>query len=190
MDRMSRRSVLKFGKPSICGTCAIGMVLAFALAGCSNPVSKMMFTNHKQRNPAMSPEKKRERGEEQAHRANYRSTRSSEDLDWLMRNRIENGLTLESVNNILGEKGERTDVGDGDGIAQAGGASESTDGTYEYGPDNRGRSYRLTFRNSRLVEFNPSLAAEERGVAQASMRKKESKLKGSGKKEAGRVSLE
>jgi len=190
MDRMSRRSVLKFGKLSLSGACAIGVVLAFALAGCSNPVSKMMFTNHKQRNPAMAPEKQRERGEEQAHRANYRSTRSSEDLDWLMRNRIENGLTLESVNNILGEKGERTDAGDEDGIAQAGGASESKDGTYEYGPDDKGRSYRLTFRNSRLVEFNPSLAAEERGVAQASMSKKESKLKGSDKKDAGRVSLE
>lgn len=139
-----------------------------AVVGCSNPVSKMLFTNHKQRNPAMGPEKQRERSEEQAHRARYRSTGSSADLEWLMKNRIENGLTVNSVNNILGEKGDLIEPAEG--ISQAGGETGSTDGTYMYGPDDRGRTYHLTFRNSRLVDFNPTVAMNARGdIARTSL---------------------
>lgn len=142
-----------------------------AVVGCSNPVSKMLFTNHKQRNPAMGPEKQRERTEEQEHRAKYRSTGSSTDLEWLMKNRIENGLTVNSVNNILGEKGDL--IEGAEGIAQAGGETGSTDGTYMYGPDDRGRMYHLTFKNSRLVDFNPTIAMDAKGgIARTSLAKK------------------
>ena len=147
-------------------------------SGCSNPISKFLFTNHENRNEAMSWEKKQERAEEQGHRAKYQATRSSDDLEWLMQNRIENGLTLTSVNNILGQKGKPADGGTG--VSQAGGTSETKDGTYLYGPDDKGQTYQLTFRNSRLVEFNPTTAGSADSIAQMSH----------SKKETGRASLE
>lgn len=184
MDKMSQRFGLNPGEVPRARFLPVGILVLCSLVGCSNPVSKMMFTNHKNRNPAMAPDKQRERGEEEGHRANYLATRSSDDLDWLMRNRIQNGLTLSSVNNILGQKGKPTE--EADGIAQAGGSSGGTDGTYQYGPDDRGQMYRLTFRNSRLVDFNPAGAAEPGSeIGQSSQR---SKLN-SGKKVEGRVSL-
>lgn len=172
----------------VCGA-VMGMVcVTLCASGCSNPVSKMMFTNHKNRNPAMSMEKQQERSEEQAHRAKYQSTRSSADLEWLMKNRIENGLTQKSVNNILGQKGKPAESGSE--IAQLGGSTESKkegetgkDGTYVYGPDDKGRTYRLTFRNSRLVDYNPVTAMEQGaggGIAQANHTKQV----------AGRVALD
>jgi len=148
---------------------SLSIPFALTSVGCSNPLTKLMFVNHKNRNPAMSSQKQYDRSEEITHRSRYQATRSSADLEWLMKNRIENGLTVDSVNNILGQKGKALDAENQ--VSQASASSGSKDGTYEYGPDDQGRTYHLTFRNSRLVEYTPSDSlATGPSIAQASHR--------------------
>lgn len=76
-----------------------------------------------------------------------------ESLDWLLRNSIESGMSVEEVNSALGDTGEKLEH-DGQ-YKNTGGLYQTSDKGYRWGPDRRGRSVTLFFREGRLVNFNP-----------------------------------
>ncbi|MFO1022004.1 MAG: hypothetical protein U0903_15125 [Planctomycetales bacterium] len=137
-------------------TFVLGLLL-IAASGCS-PLSLMKMPGKHVDKDAVG------RGEEQKHRAQYQATRDSRELAWLMRNRVDNGMTLDTVNKIVGEKGKRItpEMSDTDGSA-----GHSTDGTYRFGPDDQGQTYQLTFKSGRLVDFTrPESEKNGRKLAQ------------------------
>lgn len=76
-----------------------------------------------------------------------------EALDWLLIHQVENGMTLEEVSAALGDTGERLEQ-DGQ-YKNTGGLYQTTDQGYRWGPDRKGRSVTLFFREGRLVNFDP-----------------------------------
>ena len=96
--------------------------------------------------------------EEETHRSNYQETRSPADLQWLMRNCVESGMTPTEINGVLGEQGQR--VYDDDWIKTRGGHYQSGDDTWKWGPDRKGNSVYLVFRGSKLVNFRPDEFAQ------------------------------
>lgn len=121
--------------------------------GCS-PLHALKFPTKK----VLPDPKEAERREEQQHRAKYQATRSSKEFQWLQEHRLENGMTLETVNHLLGQKGKRID-GAGENPADSD-AAHKHDGAYRYGPDDQGHTLQLTFKNGRVVDYvNPKESA-------------------------------
>lgn len=92
--------------------------------------------------------------EEQKYRDQFLIEKDPEALKWLLENRIHSGMTVNDVDKILGEPGEREFSdrwikNDGDGRYRA------SDKVYRWGPDNQGRSIYLVFRENLLVNFDP-----------------------------------
>lgn len=81
-----------------------------------------------------------------------------ESLDWLLRNSVESGMSVEEVNSALGDAGERIEH-DGQ-YKNTGGLYQQSDKGYRWGPDRKGRSVTLFFREGRLVNFDPDDFAE------------------------------
>ncbi len=76
-------------------------------------------------------------------------------IRWLLAHRVEEGMKLEEVNRILGQDGEREYS---DRFVKSGPANfHLDDETYRWGPDDRGRSYYLIFREGQLCNYDPSL---------------------------------
>ena len=93
------------------------------------------------------------REEEERHREKFLDQKDPQALKWLLENRIHSGMTVEDVNRIIGEPGEREFSdrwikNDGDGRYRA------SDKVYRWGPDNEGRSIYLVFRENLLVNFD------------------------------------
>lgn len=93
------------------------------------------------------------------YRERYLSTRDPEHLAWLLRKRLEVGMSLGEVEQILGEQGERqfNDVAyknSGAGIVRSGDAS------YKWGPTSDGTSVILFFRDKRLINYDPEEYAD------------------------------
>lgn len=76
-----------------------------------------------------------------------------EALDWLLAHRIENGMSVDEVSEVLGDTGEKLEQ-DGQ-YKNNGGLYQTTDQGYRWGPDRKGRSVTLFFRDGRLVHFDP-----------------------------------
>lgn len=91
--------------------------------------------------------------EAEAHRSRYQQSRSPVELQWLMRNCVESGMTPAEINRVIGEQGQR--VYDDDWIKTRGGHYHSSDNTWKWGPDREGNSVYLVFRENRLVNFDP-----------------------------------
>ncbi len=88
---------------------------------------------------------------EQACRDEFQVNRDHKALYWLLANRIQTGMQLHEVEQVLGEPGEReTDMSrlKSDGIYQ------TTDLVYKWGPDQSGHSVVLFFRDGHLVNFD------------------------------------
>ena len=88
---------------------------------------------------------------EQTCRNDFQVHRDHKALYWLLANRIQTGMQLQEVEQVLGEPGEReTDLSrlKSDGIYQ------TTDLVYKWGPDQTGHSVVLFFRDGHLVNFN------------------------------------
>ena len=96
--------------------------------------------------------------EEEDHRSSYQETRSPADLQWLMRNCVESGMTPTEINGVLGEQGQR--VYDDKWIKTRGGHYHAGDDTWKWGPDREGNSVYLVFRSNKLVNFDPNEFAE------------------------------
>lgn len=92
--------------------------------------------------------------EEERHRSRYQEERSPADLNWLMRNCVESGMTPSEINGVLGEHGQR--VYDDDWIKNRGGHYHAGDDTWKWGPDREGNSVYLVFRGNKLVNFDPN----------------------------------
>lgn len=89
---------------------------------------------------------------DQDQREKFMLNQDHKALFWLIGHRLENGLLLSEVEEILGVPGEFTsdvDYGKSDGLHQV------TDTAYKWGPDNCGQSVILFFRDGRLSNFNP-----------------------------------
>lgn len=87
------------------------------------------------------------------HREGYQTERKQEDIRWLLSNAVEQGMTLDQVNHILGEDGahehnDRRFRGNNENF-------RIDDEFFRFGPDAQGRNYYLAFREKRLVNFNP-----------------------------------
>ncbi len=91
--------------------------------------------------------------EAEAHRSKYQASRSPADLQWLMRNCVESGMTPGEINRVVGEQGQR--IYDDDWIKTRGGHYQSGDHTWKWGPDREGNAVYLVFRENRLVNFDP-----------------------------------
>ena len=72
----------------------------------------------------------------------------------LLQNRVENGMTPAEISHVLGEEGER--VYEDGWIKNRGGHYQAGDETWKWGPDRKGNSVYLVFRESRLVNFDAS----------------------------------
>lgn len=88
---------------------------------------------------------------ENAKREEFALHHDHKALYWLMANRIESGMRLSEVEQILGESGE--DVSD-QSYGKKGGIHQTTDLAYSWGPDSDGRSVILFFRDGYLTNFN------------------------------------
>jgi len=86
-------------------------------------------------------------------RQRYRTEHDPQAIRWLLANRVRQGMTLEQVNRILGEDGQR--LYNDAHLKNRTTGTRLTDVTYQWGPDSDGQVYVLFFRNDRLLNFNP-----------------------------------
>lgn len=87
------------------------------------------------------------------HRARFLETRNAEDLQWLLKNSIQSGMSRGEVAQVFGEQGER--VRRDSRYTRNGGHYRENDVLYKWGPDNEGRTILLAFRDDKLVNFDP-----------------------------------
>ncbi len=88
---------------------------------------------------------------EQACRDDFQLHRDHKALYWLLANRIQTGMQLHEVEQVLGEPGEReTDLS----RLKSDGVYQTTDLVYKWGPDQTGHSVVLFFRDNHLVNFD------------------------------------
>ena len=88
---------------------------------------------------------------EQSHREKFSVHRDHESLFWLLQNCVQPGMQLHQVEEALGEPGEFTTE---QNLAKSDGLHQTTDSAYRWGPDNKGQSVILFFRDDRLSNFN------------------------------------
>ena len=98
--------------------------------------------------------------EELEHRENFQTNRSPNDARWLLSHRVRQGMSPQDVGLIFGDEGEPVDSDNW--IKNDNSGYQVGDETYRWGPDNKGNSYYLVFRNNKLVNYDPS---EFRGMA-------------------------
>ena len=90
---------------------------------------------------------------ERRKREDFVLNRSHKALFWLLSHRVESGMRLSEVEQILGEAGE--DVSDQSYQKKSQGLHEQTDDAFKWGPDSEGKSVVLFFRDGNLANFNP-----------------------------------
>lgn len=73
---------------------------------------------------------------------------------WLLATQLENGMSVTAVSEVLGEQGEL--YSDDRELKTNGGQYHQTDVAYRWGPDRRGRSVILFFRDGKLIHFDPN----------------------------------
>ena len=91
---------------------------------------------------------------EAEHRQKFVQERDPEALRWLLSHRVHNEMSVEEVSQVLGESGERRH--DDRDYKTNGGYYQLTDVAYQWGPDRRGRTVILFFRDGKLVNFDPA----------------------------------
>lgn len=89
---------------------------------------------------------------ERNKREEFVLNRSHNALFWLLAHRIESGMRLSEVEQVLGEAGE--DVSD-QSYQKSQQVHQQTDDAYKWGPDTEGKSVVLFFRDGKLANFNP-----------------------------------
>lgn len=93
------------------------------------------------------------RREQEEYRLRFQSERDPVALNWLLQNRVKSGMELYEVEEILGVDSEREHADRW--IKTSGGPFRQGDEVYRWGPDSRGRTLYLVFRNKKLVGYNP-----------------------------------
>lgn len=92
--------------------------------------------------------------DEETHRQKYQKDRDPAELQWLLANKIESGMTVSEVSRTIGEDGRR--LYDDNWIKTGGGYYQSGDEVWKWNPDRNGQSLILVFREGRLVNFDPT----------------------------------
>lgn len=92
------------------------------------------------------------RQQENERREAFLTNGDSSAIRWLLAHRVREGMKVDEVNRILGQDGER-ELSDGF-IKTGPGNFQLDDVTLRWGPDSRGRSYFLVFREGKLVNFD------------------------------------
>ncbi|RMG41361.1 MAG: hypothetical protein D6725_01465 [Planctomycetota bacterium] len=143
-SRKSAEARSRTARSKSCGSChgaAVSALLALiASAGCAGPLRLSPFATA---SPQMA--------ESAELRRRFVVERSPEAIRTLLREHVERGMTLEEVQAVLGEPGER--VYDDAAIKRGSPLIHQADVIYRWGPDRNGRSYYLAFREGKLVHF-------------------------------------
>lgn len=92
--------------------------------------------------------------DEEAHRQNYQRDRDPAERNWLLANRIQNGMAVSEVSRVLGEDGQR--VHNDGWIKKGAGHYQSGDKAWKWAADRNSQSLILVFREGLLVNFDPS----------------------------------
>jgi hypothetical protein len=87
------------------------------------------------------------------YREQYLTERDPEALQWLLANRVRQGMTVDEVSEVLGQDGRR-EFDDGK-LKKGNPAFRADDKTYRWGPDSSGRAIFFIFRDGTLVDFDP-----------------------------------
>jgi hypothetical protein len=87
------------------------------------------------------------------HRTKFIRERDPASFRWLLTHTVDTGMTVQDVNQALGDSGERIDRDQELKAHQ--GEYLQTDVAYKWGPDRDGQSVVLFFREGRLVHFQP-----------------------------------
>lgn len=87
------------------------------------------------------------------YRMQFLTKRDPEALNWLLKHRLQSGMSRASVEKELGEEGEYQEASKW--LKATGGTFRATDDAYKWGPDESGRSVYLMFRDDVLVNFHP-----------------------------------
>ena len=90
--------------------------------------------------------------QELTHRKEYQLNGSRKALQWLLANRIDQGMDRKTVSEILGQEGERKR--DDNKFKSQSSSIRRGDKTYRYGPDNGGRSIYLMYRDDKLINYD------------------------------------
>lgn len=90
--------------------------------------------------------------EAESYRKRYQSNHDGESLRWLLAQELRNGLTLDEVNQAIGEVGEREP--NSQQFKVKGARLRIDDELYKYGPDNNGKTYYLAFRDGALIQYD------------------------------------
>ncbi len=123
----------------------LGLLLS---VGCLPLCGCEAISNPLHRNSGGLPEEPTHRLEEE-NRFRFQSDGDSRAFDWLLKNRLAAGMSVQAVSTVLGQDGER--VANDRSIKQTGGRYRETDAVYRWGPDSNARSVYLVFRNRRLM---------------------------------------
>ena len=124
------------------------LLLAATLSGCETANWARNL------NDAFSSRPRTTAAEEERHRNDYVANHDRQALNWLLRHRIESGMSYATVCKVLGEEGVR-EARD-EWIKTKGGSYQLGDDVYAFGPDNEGHTVYLGFREDKLVDFDPT----------------------------------
>ena len=123
----------------------VGVLVAGLVGGCESvDLSEFKVETAKERTAEGSEEARR--------RSEFQETNSAEALRWLLGHRVEQGMSLDEANEILGAQGER--VYQDQWLKQGNTRVWREDETYRWGPDDRGQVSYLFFREGHLVNFD------------------------------------
>ena len=120
------------------------LALLPAVCGCESLTGNQLLSS--------SPENDHE-AQEETHRSRFLKDREPADLRWLLANVVKSGMPRGKISQILGEDGER--VQDDARFKRNGGHYRENDTIWKWGPDNKGQSVFLAFRDGKLVNFDP-----------------------------------
>ena len=87
-------------------------------------------------------------------RQKFLNERDPDAFRWLLSHRIHTEMTVEQITHELGESGERR-LDDRE-YKTNGGYYQTTDVGYQWGPDRKGHTVVLFFRDGKLINFDPT----------------------------------
>jgi hypothetical protein len=94
----------------------------------------------------------------ESHRSRFLKDREPADMNWLLANVVRSGMSRGEISQTLGEDGKR--VRDDARFKRNGGHYRENDTIWKWGPDNKGQSIFLAFRDGKLVNFDPDEFSE------------------------------
>jgi len=97
--------------------------------------------------------------DEERHRKQYQTERSRASLRWLLAHRVKQGMTHADVARVIGEDGTYEE--NARWLKANSTIYREDDELFRFGPDDRGQSIYLPFREGKLVHFDPSEFAIE-----------------------------